>query len=133
MDTTPPAHPLRGHLQELARVLRALHKTLIEADTPSFGEVGSPLEHLQLVTTHPHFAWLLKLSGVMTALDEQLDEPELPVQDAARDMKRVLEGLIGPAPASDAVFRQKYSAHLLASPDVMMAHAALRQVLARLG
>jgi hypothetical protein len=31
---------------------------------------------LQLITNHPHFAWLQKLSGLMAQIDERLDDKE---------------------------------------------------------
>jgi hypothetical protein len=47
---------IRAQLNDLSRVLRHLHKVLIDAETKRFGTVGNPFEHLQLVTNHPRFA-----------------------------------------------------------------------------
>lgn len=124
---------LHAGLTGLTRALRKLHKALIDVETQYFGAVGSALEHLQLITTHPHFAWLLKLSGVMAELDERLDQPEPIVAQTAREFRSAIESLVGPGPEIDPEFRKKYNALLHDSPDVVMAHAALRQVLDTLG
>ena len=91
----------RARLIALARALRDLHKHLIEIETQYFGAVGSPLELLQLVTNHPHFAWLQKLSGLMAQMDERLDEPEPVTPAVALTYRRALEALIGPSEDGD--------------------------------
>lgn len=120
-----------ANLQELARALRKLHKALIDAQTRQFGEaVGSALDHLQLITTHPQFAWLLKLSGAMAELDERLDDREAPLDsDGVLGLRKAIAALIGPGVALDPAFREKYTAMLHASPEVVMAHAAVRPML----
>ena len=126
---------LHQRLSKLTRALRKLHKSLIDAATRDFGEpVGSALEHLQLITNHPHFAWLLKLSGAMAELDERLDDKEQPLDSAsANGLRQGIEALIGPAAPVDPAFRDKYTALLHASPDVVMAHGAVRQLLDAVG
>src|SRR3954469_15553221 len=95
--TTPDDTAQRTQLTTLSRALRDLHKQLIHVETQYFGAVGSPLEHLQLVANHPHFAWLQKLSGLMAQMDERLDEPEpIPAAEALA-FRRAIEMLIGPS------------------------------------
>jgi hypothetical protein len=131
MTTTEKDITLRAKAIALAHALRKLHKALIDVETQYFGTVGSPLEHLQLITTHPHFAWLQKLSALMAALDERLDEKELPFdRDAAADFRTEVEALIGPGKEVDAEFRRKYKVLLHDGPDVVVAHGAVRQALA---
>jgi hypothetical protein len=118
----------------LSHALRKLHKALIDVETQYFGAVGSPLEHLQLITTHPHFAWLQKLSGLMAELDERLDEKEHPFDgDTAADFRTAVEALIGPGKEIDAEFRRKYKVLLHDGQDVVIAHGAVRQALAGMG
>ena len=117
-------------LTALARALRDLHKQLIHVETQYFGAVGSPLEHLQLVTNHPHFAWLQKLSGLMAQMDERLDEPEPVTVAEAGAYRKAIEALIGPSENGDAEFRAKYNALLHDGTEIVMAHGAVRQVLA---
>lgn len=122
----------RQALQELAKALRQLHKQLIDLQSKQYGEVGNPFEHLQLVTMHPDFAWLRVLSEFMVALDERLDDKEVLDDAATSAFKQSVEGLIGPAAASQQEFRDKYLASLHASPDITMLHGGLRLTLGRL-
>lgn len=120
-------------LRELSQAARRVHKAMLDVETQYFGAVGGVLEHLQLVTNHPHFAWLLKLSGLMAELDERLDDKEQPVDAAtATDYRSAFEQLVGPRPAIDEDFRKRYLALLQDAPEVAMAHGVLRQALARL-
>jgi hypothetical protein len=126
-DTT-----LRADLNGLARALRHLHKTLIDIETQYFGQVGSPLEHLQLITNHPHFAWLQKMSGLMAEIDERTDDKEPIDETTAASLRAAVEGLIGPRTPVDADFRQRYNTLLHDGADVVMAHAGVRQALQKL-
>ena len=127
LDTT-----LRADLNGLARALRHLHKQLIDLETVYFGQVGSPLEHLQLITNHPHFAWLQKMSGLMAEIDERTDDKEPIDADTAAALRAAVESLIGPRRAIDADFRQRYNTLLHDGADVVMAHAGVRQALQKL-
>jgi len=119
----------RAKLSALTRALRDLHKQLIHVETQYFGAVGSPLELLQLVTNHPHFAWLQKLSGLMAQLDERLDEPEAITPEVATAYRSAIEALIGPSEEGDQEFRTKYNALLHDAPEIVMVHGAVRQLL----
>ncbi|SDG53166.1 MULTISPECIES: hypothetical protein [unclassified Duganella] len=121
---------MNTQLTELTRALRDLHKQLINLETQYFGAVGSPLEHLQLITNHPHFAWLQKLSGLMTQIDERLDDPEPVTPEEAKAFRQSLEMLIGPCEEGDQEFRAKYNALLHDGPELVMAHGAVRRLLA---
>ena len=123
---------LRASLQAVPRALRTLHKALIDVETVYFGAVGSALEHLQLITSHPHFAWLQPMSALMAALDEALDEPDALSAETAAGWRAAIEELVGPGTAPAGEFRTKYVILLHDSPDVAIAHGALRQVLGHL-
>ena len=131
--TTQDDTAQRAQLNALARGLRDLHKQLLHIETQYFGAVGSPLELLQLVTNHPHFAWLQKLSGLMAQMDERLDEPETIATADALVFRRAVEALIGPSEEGDMEFRAKYNALLHDAPEVVMAHGAVRKLLAAIG
>ncbi|MFL9923056.1 hypothetical protein PQR62_02175 [Herbaspirillum lusitanum] len=122
----------RQQLQQLAKELRKMHKLLIDLQSASFGPVGNPFEHLQLVTMHPDFAWLRVLSEFMVELDQRLDEKDAIDDAASSAFKDALERLIGPAEPGQPEFRQKYLAGLQASPETTMQHAALRLALGQL-
>lgn len=119
----------RAKLTTLARALRDLHKQLIHVETQYFGAVGSPLELLQLVTNHLHFAWLQKLSGLMAQMDERLDEPEPVTPEVATAYRSAIEALIGPSEEGDQEFRTKYNALLHDAPEIVMVHGTVRQLL----
>jgi hypothetical protein len=130
MTTIATDLALRATLNTLARALRDLHKHLIHVETEYFGTVGTPLELLQLVTNHPHFAWLQKLSTLMARLDERLDDPAPVDAAAALVFRSAIEALIGPADDGDLEFRAKYTALLHDSPEIVMAHGVVRRLLA---
>ncbi|MFZ6770057.1 hypothetical protein ACO0LM_23650 [Undibacterium sp. Di26W] len=119
----------RTQLTGLGRALRDLHKRLIDVETQYFGAVGSPLEHLHLVVNHPHFAWIQKLSSLMTEMDERLDDAKDISVAEAFAFRTALEELIGPNEKGDMEFRARYNVLLHDSPDVVMAHGAVRQIL----
>lgn len=122
----------RSDLRQLASDLRKLHKLLIDCQSRIFGAVGTPFDHLQLVTTHPDFAWLRILSEFMVEIDERLDEEAPPGDEELAAFKAALERLIGPAPASQPEFREKYLAALHDSPELTIQHGAVRLALGRL-
>lgn len=122
----------RAKLTTLGRALRDLHKQLIQLESQYFGAVGSPLELLQLVTNHPHFAWLQKLSGLMAQMDERLDDEEPVTAEDAVTYRRAIEALIGPSEQGDLEFRAKYNALLHDGPELVMAHGAVRQQLSEI-
>lgn len=122
----------RSQLQQLATELRKLHKQLIAHQSRSFGDVGNPFEHLQLVTMHPDFAWLRILSEFMVALDERLDDKEAIDDVSVIAFKKSVEQMIGPADAHHPEFREKYLLALHDSPDITMLHGGLRLALGRL-
>jgi hypothetical protein len=122
---------LRATLRELARGARGLHKAMLDVETQYFGAVGGVLEHLHLVTNHPHDARLLKLSGLMAELDERLDDEEIIEAGEAAQYRTAFEGLVGPRPAIDEDFRKRYLALLHDAPEVAIAHGVLRQALAK--
>lgn len=121
---------MNTQLHQLARALRDLHKQLIHLESQYFGNVGSPLEHLQLITNHPHFAWLQKLSGLMAQIDERLDDKEPVTPAEAKAFRQSLEMLIGPCEEGDQAFRAKYNALLHDGPELVMVHGAVRKLLA---
>ncbi|MDR7049426.1 hypothetical protein J2X54_001881 [Duganella sp. 3397] len=122
----------RAKLTDLGRALRDLHKQLIHIESQYFGNVGSPLELLQLVTNHPNFAWLQKMSGLMAQMDERLDDEEPVTAEEAVTFRRAIEALIGPSEQGDLEFRAKYNAMLHDGPELVMAHGAVRKQLSEI-
>ncbi|NDL65141.1 hypothetical protein [Acerihabitans arboris] len=116
-------------LKTISASLRKLHKALIDLETARFGQIGSPFEHLQLVSCHPQFAWIRRLSEILVELDERLDEPDEIEAATVLSYKSVIERLLALGPENDTEFSKKYIAALQESTDVAMAHGALRHLL----
>ena len=121
----------RAKLRELASAARKLHHRLLVATQKSFeklhGRVESPGQLLQLAVHDPLFAWLRPLSAQLALLDELAEADELDDADAARAASEITAVL-----ESDA-FRSTFLVYLQSEPDVVLANAALRPLLARGG
>ena len=119
----------RANLRELAAAARTLHHRLLVATQKSFerlhGRVEGPGVLLQLAVHDALFAWLRPLSQQLALLDELGDADEIAAADVARAAQEVAELL-----AADA-FRGPYLVYLQNEPDVVLANAALRPLLAR--
>ncbi|XBS71712.1 hypothetical protein ABK905_12950 [Acerihabitans sp. KWT182] len=122
----------RVGLAKLSVTLRTLHKTLIDVETHRFGPVGSPYEHLQLLTVHPQFAWLRRLSAIIAEVDERLDDKEEIDTAAMAAFKTVIQRLLSPGSENDADFYDKYTDALQASTEAAVAHGELRRLLSLL-
>jgi len=122
----------RAALKEMSIALRNLHKVLVDLETLRFGPVGSPFEHLQLLTGHPQFAWIRRLSEILVELDERLDDKEDIDTTVIKDYKAVIEGLLSLGPENDTEFYRKYVDALQESTEVAMAHGELRHLLSLL-
>ncbi|HBI11926.1 hypothetical protein [Franconibacter pulveris] len=130
MTTDPIAEP-RAQLKALSSTLRKLHKALVDFETVRFGDPGSAFEHLQLLTSHPQFAWLRQISEILVEIDERLDNKEEPVDAAALEtVRKTVGALLALGPENGSEFHQKYLDALQASPQVAMAHGELRHLLA---
>jgi hypothetical protein len=119
----------RTSLRELTSAARALHHRLLVATQKSFeklhGRVEGPGRLLQLAVHDPLFAWLRPFSQQLALLDELADADELDAPDVARASQELAELL------SAEPFRGTLLVYLQAEPDVVIANAALRPLLAR--
>lgn len=124
----------RAQLDNLSRSLRRLHKALLDDERRSYervhGRIASNGAFLQLVLEDPWFAWLRPLSQLMVALDEREESRE---PAAAADITALLASartLLTPSEEGEGFGRQYYDA-LQRSPEVGLAHAEVRALLAR--
>lgn len=115
---------------ELAAVLRRLHKALLDAEAERFGPIAGPFELLGLALNHEQFAWLRSLSELMVELDEVRDA-DAPYEARLAAFRVAVEELVGPRPPGRPQFRERY-AEMLQRPEVAMAHGDLRRVLEKL-
>jgi hypothetical protein len=118
----------RAALRELAAAARTLHHRLLVATQKSFeklhGRVEGPGVLLQLAVHDPLFAWLRPLSEQLALLDELAEADDMHAADVARAAAEIASVL-----ESDA-FRGTYLVYLQSEPDVVLANAALKPLLA---
>ncbi|UYU31180.1 hypothetical protein [Siccibacter colletis] len=132
MITDPLSDP-RTQLKSISSALRKLHKALVDLETERFGNPGSPFEHLQLLTTHPQFAWLRQISEILVEIDERLDDKENPVEAATvENYRKATESQLALGPENGSEFHYKYLNALQESTQVAMAHGELRHRLSQL-
>jgi hypothetical protein len=119
----------RAELTAFAAAVRTLHHRLLVATQKSFeklhGRVQGPGVLLQLAVHDPLFAWLRPLSQQLALLDELGEADELHDADVVRAAREVAEVI-----ESDT-FRGPYLVYLQSEPDVVIANAALKPLLAR--
>jgi hypothetical protein len=122
------ARDARAAVIELSTALRVVHLRLLATVRKSFeklhGRVEGPGALLQLVVDDPLFAWLRPLSQRIAALDELATGPVDPASgEAARTaVAELLE---------EESFRAHYLVYLQSDPDVVVAHASLRGLIAQ--
>jgi hypothetical protein len=132
----------KQRLTDLRNGLLSLHKTLLDSERGTYerdiARIGSSGELLKLVLYDPWFAWLHELSEFVVLIDETLDardktdpsEPP-PAIDAERFIAQASELL---APNENGTgFAKRYFEALQRDPDVVLAHARMRKILASLG
>lgn len=122
----------RAALRELWKHLLPLHRSLIDAARDEYiaaiGPVGGPTQLLQLLNEDPFFAWLKP----MTALIVEIDELSRVDFDRARLDELLARTRAIFAAEGDAAFVSRYLPLLQRDVDAAIAHAAIRQILARL-
>ena len=123
-------------LQNVADTLGALHKLLIGEARGAYekaqGPIASTSAFLRLLMEDPYFRWLRALSGAMADLDELIDEEEDPTHEQAREVALRFEALVTEGDEAGE-FGVRYREFLQRSPEVVMAHAAVRLALRPLG
>ena len=120
----------RDRLRELNVRLTRLHKLLLDRERRAYERqhgVVNPHALLQLVLHDARFAWLRSLSMVMAQIDAAVDAEDAisgeDVQRAFREVYRLLKS------GDSGTFQEKYRDALQDSPDIVMAHAAVSEML----
>jgi hypothetical protein len=123
-------------LTELRNGLLSLHKTLLDSERAIYERdverIGSSGELLKLVLYDPWFAYLHELSEFVVMIDETLDAKEQP--PGGIDAEKFIEQskvLLAPDETGTG-FAKRYFEALQRDPDVVLAHARMRKVLANL-
>jgi len=120
----------RQRLRELSSRLVRLHSLLLDRERRAYedqhGPVG-PRELLHLLINDEQFAWLRSLSTLMAQIDALVDAGE-PV--AAADAQLLLRETYRLLKSGDSgAFQNKYRDALQESPDVVMVHAGISELL----
>lgn len=122
-----------GDWQQTGRTLRELHRTLVDIARRDYERTNltelSPGESLQLLTTHPDFAWLRGLSELIVDLDVVSDASAAEQAEMAAAARASVEHLLSNAEQPAGDFAKRYWSHVHADPNVAIAHAAVRQAL----
>lgn len=119
----------RDRLRDLSARLTRLHGYLLDRERRAYetrhGAVGSH-EMLRLLLHDERFAWLRTLSSLMAQIDAAVDAEELTAADVERALRATHQLLKS---GDTGAFQDKYRDALQHSPDVVMAHADVSQVL----
>lgn len=130
MNTSPSQTD--DQVDSLIQALRAVHKALIEVESRTIAPDESPLALLELTATDPRFAWLRPLSRLITDVVDLRHTNREPITPSVlRDLRASVEELL-PGTEVDDRFCQRYRVLIQESPDVAIAHGALRRALNQL-
>jgi hypothetical protein len=125
----------KQRLTELRNGLLSLHKTLLDSERAAYerdiARISSSGELLKLVLYDPWFAWLHELSEFVVLIDETLDAEEPPGGIDAERLVDQSKELLAPNETGMG-FAKRYFEALQRDPDVVLAHARMRKVLANL-
>lgn len=119
-----------AQLGDLRSRLLHLHKKLLEMERQNFEKKSGRVttgELLQLVINHSQFAWLRIISALVVEIDEVLNGEEPATSEDFEDLLSQSR-LLFTSPGNEE-FKTNYQNALQREPSVVMAHAAVMQVL----
>ncbi|WP_293915170.1 hypothetical protein [Deinococcus sp.] len=127
------AEPMRTRLNALAAALRQLHSALLDVARSDYefmhGKIPSVFTFYNLVTGDPFFQWLRPLSGLMSTLDEVIDQKGLSLTERQlQDARQAYGLLLSSADTRFADFRQGFE-KARHDPRVRQTEADVRAVL----
>lgn len=112
--------------------LLRLHKALLDDERVAYervhGRIPSNGAFLQLVLNDAWFAWLRPLSQFIAKLDELSESDEASAHEGIPALLASVQALLTPMEEGEGFGRNYYDA-LQRSPDVVLAHAAVRALL----
>ena len=122
----------REQLTKVRTVLLLLHKTLLDFEREGYererGKIDNSYAYLQVVMSDPWFAWLRQLSELIVEMDELLAAKETPKESTAQALIKQAGILLTPS-ESGSEFQKKYFTAMQQSPEVVLAHSELANVL----
>ncbi len=127
------AEPVRARLNALAAALRRLHSALLDVAKSEYefmhGSISSPYTLFNLVTSDPAFQWLRPLSGLMSTLDEVIDQKNTVLTERhLQDVRQAYGLLFGGSDTRFSEFRSGFS-RAQHDPQVREAETQVRRVL----
>ncbi len=120
------------YLRDLRNKLLHLHRMLLETERIAYEQIRgrvSSRELLQLVIEHEQFAWLHRISELVVQIDEMLQADEPISLDDVQNLIADVRTLIAPSEVGNGFARKYYDA-LQREPGVVLAHAAVSELLA---
>jgi hypothetical protein len=115
-------------IQDLRRMLLALHKALLDAQRIRYerehGRIESSQAFLGVVLEHPGFAWLRSMSALIARLDEWMEEGEAASPEDFEEMIAALRSLIQ-TESPHADFSERYWEIVNDVPEVLVEHVQL--------
>ncbi|MDH4086817.1 MAG: hypothetical protein OEV27_12270 [Nitrospira sp.] len=128
----PEAKSRDVSLDNLFSALLRLHKALLDDERVAYervhGRIPSNGAFLQLVLNDAWFAWLRPLSQSIAKLDELSESDDAASRETIPALLVSVQTLLMPTEEGEGFGRQYYDA-LQRSPDVVLAHAAVRTLL----
>ena len=119
-------------LDNLFQALLRLHKALLDDERVCYervhGRISSNGAFLQLALNDAWFAWLRPLSQSIAKLDELSESDDAASREAIPALLASVQTLMIPTEEGKGFSRQYHDA-LQRSPDVVLAHAAVRLLL----
>jgi hypothetical protein len=122
---------VKEELNALRSRLLVLHKALIDSERveyeKSFGTLETPQAFLKVLIDDPWFAWLKPFSSMVVAIDEMLESEDPIPAEEMRKVKKDARALVEVREETDDA-RRSYFEALQREPDVILAHAALMEI-----
>ncbi|MBD1900919.1 hypothetical protein NDI44_04240 [Trichocoleus sp. DQ-A3] len=120
------------YLRDLRNKLLHLHRVLLDTERITYEQVRgrvSNTELLKLVIEHEQFAWLHRLSELVVQIDEMLSSDEPVSLDDIQNLMTNARTLLTPSELGNEFARKYYNA-FQREPGVVLAHAAVSELLA---
>jgi hypothetical protein len=127
-----PQRDTPAELHQLSKALLRLHKVLLDGERAAYERMHGPIvsngTYLQLVLGDPAFAWLRRLSKLMVELDDLAEAKDASAAEQIQSLRMSLRTLLTPV-EGDQAFGGRYFEALQRDPEVVLAHAAVKNLL----
>ncbi len=113
----------RKNLKDLSKAMLRLHKTLLDAAKVEYeaknGVIASVNHYFQLVVDDPHFAWLRKISSLISLIDEAVSIRRPAAETDAKGLYNEAKLLLN-FQDSDEDFNEKFQTALQNNSDAVV-------------